>query len=90
MATQLTGIVTNGQLHLDQPLSLPDQSRVMVTVEPAVQLPADWSERFAKGLETWKKLIEEHPVRSGGMHFTRDELHERDFDERTSPKKASI
>jgi hypothetical protein len=78
MTTQTTGTVVDGQLQLDQPLSLPNQSRVSVTVQAPPAGLTDSCEAFAKGLAAWKDLIEKHPIRSGGMHFTRDELHERD------------
>lgn len=78
MTTHTTGTVIDGQLQLDQPLALPNQSRVTVTVQPAAEIPSDWQERFRKGLEAWKRLVEEHPIHSGGLHFTREELHERD------------
>jgi hypothetical protein len=73
MATHFTATVIEGQLRLDQPLDLPDHSKVVVTVES----PSDWREKYLKGLEEWRKLIEEHPINSGGVRFTREELHER-------------
>jgi len=33
--------------------------------------------RLRAGLVEWKQVCQEHPVHSGGRHFTRDELHER-------------
>ena len=78
MITHTTGTVIEGQLQLNEPLMLPDGSRVAVTVEAVASVSADPREAFAKGLSAWKKLIQEHPVHSGGVRFTRDELHERD------------
>jgi hypothetical protein len=73
MTTETTGIVVDGQLQLDQPLPLPNASRVKVMVE----LQADWRDEYLKNLEAWRQLIRERPVRSGGVKFTREELHER-------------
>jgi hypothetical protein len=77
MTTETTGIVVDGQLQLDRPLPLPNNSRVAVIVKTAADLPDDWRERFAKGLQEWREYIRQHPVRSGGVKFTREELHER-------------
>ncbi len=73
MITETTGTVVAGVLTLDQPLDLPDQSRVRVAVEPI----EGWRSRFGAGLDAWKAFCEEHPVHAGGQRYTRDELHER-------------
>ena len=72
MKTQTTGTVNHGRLELDQPLDLPDQARVQVTIE----LNEDWRRRYRSGLERFKKLIRERPIHAG-VQFTREELHER-------------
>jgi hypothetical protein len=72
MRTHTTGTVNHGQIELDEPLDIPDQSRVQVTVE----LREDWRSRYLDGVERLRKLIREQPIRAG-VHFTRDELHER-------------
>jgi len=72
MRTHTTATVNHGQLELDEPLSLPDQSRVQVTVE----LREDWRTRYLAGLEQLRKLIAEQPI-CAGVRFTRDELHDR-------------
>lgn len=77
MTTRTTATVVDGQLQLDQPLPLPNQSRVNVVVESATETPADWRERMTQGLESLQKLVAEHPIGSGGVRFTREELHER-------------
>lgn len=77
MTTQTTGIVVDGQLQLDQPLPLPNRSRVMVTVQSAIDVPADWREQMIRGLAAMQQLKADHPIGSGGLRFTRDELHER-------------
>lgn len=77
MTTQATGTVIDGQLQLDQPLPLPNRSRVTVTVQSAIAPPADWQQRMQQGLAALQQLKAKHPIGSGGVRFTRDELHER-------------
>ena len=50
MKTETTGTVMAGILTLDQPLDLPDQSRVRVAVEPL----EGWQPGFSAGLDAWK------------------------------------
>ena len=73
MSTDVTGTVLGGILKLDQPLSLPDQSRVRVTIQPVVS-----NEGWLHALSALERLRQEQPIRSGGQCYTRDELHERD------------
>ncbi|MBP90290.1 MAG: hypothetical protein CMJ64_26895 [Planctomycetaceae bacterium] len=73
MQTQITATVVDGVIKPDQPLSLPNNTRVQVTVEPT----EDWRVKMREGLEGMRRLIEEQPMRSGGLRYTRDELHER-------------
>ena len=73
MKTQITATVINGTLKLDQPIDLPDDSRVRIVVEPL----ADSCQRWATALEALQKLTREHPIGSGGVRYTREELHER-------------
>lgn len=72
MTTQVEAVLSNGVLKPDQPLPLPDQTRVRLTVEPlAEQL---------EPMEAWESLkawLREKPLRGLGRHLTRDELHER-------------
>lgn len=73
MKTQAVATVENGQLTLDEPLILPDRSRVHLTVEPISDTPND-------PVIAWQSLrqrVRERPVHSVGRHFSRDELHER-------------
>ena len=73
MTTQTTATVVDGALKLDEPLDLPNETRVRVTVECAD------SKRVARQ-EALKRLFEymnQHPINSGGLRFTRDELHDR-------------
>jgi hypothetical protein len=73
MSTDVTGTVLGGTLKLDQPLSLPDQSRVRVTIQPVVS-----NEGWRHALDALERLRREQPIRSGGQRYTRDELYERD------------
>jgi hypothetical protein len=79
MKTKVTATVVNGMLELDERIQLPDNSRVSVTVEaveqPSVEPSAD--QRHKTGWEAFKQRIRERPVHSGGLHYTREELHER-------------
>jgi hypothetical protein len=68
----MSGTVNQGQLVLDEPLRLPDQARVQVTVEST----EDWRTRYRSGLEQFLALIRERPIRAG-VRFTREELPER-------------
>jgi len=70
MPTHLATVV-GGQLKLDDPLPLPDNSRVTVTVDP---VPAKPSQQAWNSL---KERLQQRPVYAEGQHFTRDELHER-------------
>ena len=72
MTTQVTATVVGGILRLDESIQLPDQTRVNLTIEPIVE------ERDP--VEAWEALkarLREHPIHGGGVHYTRDELHER-------------
>ena len=73
MSTQITGTIVGGRLELDGPIALPDQSRVNVVISPQ----PDQSAHRVEAFERWRKHIQEHPIDSGGMRFTREELHER-------------
>ncbi|MCE9557041.1 MAG: hypothetical protein K8T91_27150 [Planctomycetes bacterium] len=73
MPTDLTATVLGGELKLDQPLALPDQSRVRVTIQPVVS-----NEGWRRALDSLERLRRDRPIHSGGLRFTRDELHDRD------------
>ena len=73
MITETTGTVVAGTLALDQPLDLPDRSRVRVAVEPL----EGWQARLRDGWKAWKEFSDEHPIHTGGRRYSRDELHER-------------
>lgn len=72
MQTHLATVVS-GELKLDAPLPLPDNCRVAVTIEVQQQDQHDARTAF----EAWRQYVEAHPVNSGGLRYTREELHER-------------
>ena len=57
MRTETTGTVMAGVLTLDQPLDLPDQSRVRVAVEPL----EGWQSRLSGGLDALEILLRRAP-----------------------------
>lgn len=72
MTTEVTATVVGGMLKPDQALSLADQTRVKLTIEPVEAKPEP-----AAAWEALKARLEERPVHAAGRRFTRDELHER-------------
>jgi hypothetical protein len=73
MTTETTATVVDGALKLDEPLDLPNETRVRVKLEYA-------DNRRQARQEALKRLFErlkQHPINSGGMHFTRDEIYDR-------------
>ena len=72
MTATLTGTFVDGAIQLDQPVSLPNHSRVTVQVQPL----EDWRERMQRGLAGWRKFCDEHPTGSGGEKFNREALYE--------------
>jgi hypothetical protein len=72
MDSFVTGTVQQGAIHLDQPLTLPDNSRVQVIIQPLPETTQAWMEKF----EEFVKYCEEHPVYAG-VRYTREQLHER-------------
>ncbi len=92
MKTEFTGIISNGGVSFDVPLTLPEQTRVIVTVAEPKQLDAD--SQTAKQLElalapktkeqriaAMKEFLEissRTRIPLSDLKFTRDELYERD------------
>lgn len=74
MTTHIDATFTDGVLKPDQPLSLPDQTRVRLTIEPI----EPWSpERARTAWEAIQARLKQRPIDGGGVRYTRDELHER-------------
>ena len=76
--TQLEATVVDGTLELDQPVELPNQTRVRVFVEPVSALVNLTNRGRETGWAAMKRRIQERAIHAGRMHYTRDELHERD------------
>ncbi len=75
MSTTHTATVVNGALQLDQPLELPEQSRVAITVIP---LSDEATRRRRKeALEKFFASVEETHFVSDGERLTREQMHER-------------
>jgi predicted DNA-binding antitoxin AbrB/MazE fold protein len=74
MSAHVEATFINGVLKPDRPLFLRDQTRVRLTIEPI----EEWS--VAKARAAWEAIntrLQERPIHGGGVHYTRDELHER-------------
>jgi hypothetical protein len=75
MLTQFTATVVDGMLRPDEPIGLPNDSRVTVVIAP-VPLPSPSADPVA-AWEEMKRYADEHPMGSGGRKFSRDELYDR-------------
>lgn len=73
MIAKAEGTIDGDLIHLDQPLDLPRDSRVQVTIQPLESSTRDW-DSFLDELE---QLCKAEPIGSGGQRYSRDELHER-------------
>jgi hypothetical protein len=73
MKTSFSGTIIGGSVQLDERVELADDCRVHVTIIPVDK----WKSRWAKSLAALDQLRAEHPISSGGMRFTREQLHER-------------
>ncbi|MFL5244181.1 MAG: hypothetical protein ACJ8FY_18920 [Gemmataceae bacterium] len=72
MTTQVTATVVGGLLRPDERLTLPEHTRVNLTIEPINEVrepKAAW--------ESLKARLRLRPIHGSGKHYTRDELHER-------------
>ena len=74
MNTQLTGTLIDNSIRLDQPLNLPNHSRVTVDITCCDEERQNRAAAWAR----LKSLIHSQKFNSGGALFTRDELYERD------------
>lgn len=72
--TQVTATVIGGMLKPDQSLSLADQSRVRLTIEP---IEDGSPEAALAAWEAIKARLRERPLHFGGQPYTREKLHER-------------
>ncbi len=79
MTTQVMATVVDGQLKLDEPVELPNDSRVKLVLEvEETETEEARRERKRRALADLLRFSRETPINSGGMYFTRDQLHERD------------
>lgn len=74
MTTQVDATFANGVLTPDQPLALAEKTRVRLTIEPIEEWSAD---KAREAMERFLAMAKEHPISSGGVRYTRDDLHER-------------
>jgi hypothetical protein len=74
MITHIDATVIGGVLHPDQPIPLPDRSRVRLTIEPIEALAP---EKARSVWELLKASLAKQPLHLGGKRFSRDELYER-------------
>ena len=72
--TTTTGTLIDGVVKLDEAVNVPNNSRVSVRIE---LISVDQEDAKA-ALCSLLKRSDDHPIHSGGVRFTRDELHERD------------
>lgn len=73
MKTETTGTLVDGAVQLDEAIDLPNHCRVSVSISP-IEFDPDKSHI---ALAAFLNRTEERPIHSGGIRFTRDELHER-------------
>lgn len=71
---EFNAVVEDGMIRPDQPLNLPDRTRLRVTITTVTSDAA----QLRKVVRTFREIRELGLVRSGGIKFSRDELHERD------------
>jgi hypothetical protein len=76
MKTHVTAKVIDGALALDRPIELPNETRVLVTIESVTGTAANGESTV--GWQRLKRRLQQRPVHAAGLHFTRDQLHERD------------
>lgn len=75
MPTEVLGTVENGVLTLDAALPFRERTRVRLTVEPVE--PGEPLNEAQAAWERIKQRLRERPIHSGGVKYTRDQLHER-------------
>ena len=72
MTTEIIATVIGGMLKPDQTLPLADQTRVKLTIEPIIEKPQP-----AQAWAALKARLQQRPIHGLGLHYTRDDLHER-------------
>lgn len=72
MISRRTAMVLAGEIKLDDPINLPDRSRVTVLIEPMAAETTNWQQAMTR----LEELCRNHPVSSGGQRYLREELHD--------------
>jgi hypothetical protein len=67
------GRIVDGNIQLDHPVNLANNSRVKVTVMPVDEIDEKWKQ----GLAALEQLKKEYPINSGGAKLSREELYDR-------------
>ena len=75
MSITAEAVYENGTLKLKQPLPFAEQEQEHVRVTVESTHPSH--DTLRQGLAALRQLCDEQPIHSGGLRFTRDELHER-------------
>jgi predicted DNA-binding antitoxin AbrB/MazE fold protein len=73
MSLVITATFENGVLKPDGHLDLPESARVRLIIDPMVRAQEDDQQAW----DELERLWEGGGVDSGGVHLTRDQLHER-------------
>jgi hypothetical protein len=73
MKTDFTGIVVDGKLNLSEPVLLPENTTVKVSVVPLGELSP---EQRLQNLEELERYCQERQINLG-RRWTRDELYDR-------------
>jgi hypothetical protein len=73
MKSNFSGTIFGGGVQLDERVELADECRVHVTIIPVDQ----WNGRWDQILTDLEELRIAHPIHSGGLTYTREQLHER-------------
>jgi ribosomal protein S10 len=73
MIARIGGTVVDGMLELDEPVPLPPNTRVTITIEPVSE-----SDQRQAAWERFHRRIRERPLHLGVRDWTREGLYERD------------
>jgi hypothetical protein len=73
--THLGATVVDGELRLDDRVDLPNASRVQVTIR-SMPLAKKIAEQTESPWDSLMRFLRDHPLNSGGLKYTREELHE--------------
>lgn len=80
MTTDIVATFENGVFKPETPVDCPDHARVRLKIEP-LGFQARWDEnkeRRQQALQDFLHGVSQQPIHSGGEHFNRDDLYDRD------------